>query len=161
MKHDWTPVKDSGENPLEISRTGAVRWSRRNINGVWVEKLKVIPRKNSTGFLQVAVRLNGRNCCLLVHRMVATAFLPNPEFLPYVLHDDDDKGNNRVDNLYWSPRGRPPAAKPEAPSTRALRLKGDRLRERAAKGESNASLAKRFNIPMSYVCHVKAKRRWS
>lgn len=36
-----------------------------------------------------------------VHRLVATAFIPNPNKLPIINHRDEDKANNYVDNLEW------------------------------------------------------------
>ena len=38
---------------------------------------------------------------LLVHRLVAKAFLPNPDNLPIINHKDENPANNNVDNLEW------------------------------------------------------------
>ena len=44
---------------------------------------------------------SGKSKRLLVHRIVALAFIPNPDNLPQINHKDENKGNNCVDNLEW------------------------------------------------------------
>ena len=46
------------------------------------------------------MRLQGKT--FKVHRLVAGAFLPNPDNLPYVLHIDGNRENNICTNLEWS-----------------------------------------------------------
>lgn len=58
------------------------------------------PRKD--GYLQVYLRQNGIQSNTLIHRLVAKAFIPNPENKPYVNHKDGNKKNNNVDNLEWN-----------------------------------------------------------
>ena len=60
----------------------------------------LIATYNGKGYRRV--RLQGRT--FKVHRLVAEAFVPNPDHLPYVLHKDGDRENNRWDNLEWSDR---------------------------------------------------------
>jgi hypothetical protein len=55
------------------------------------------PGINSTGYKLVV--LNGKSYNL--HRIVAQAFIPNPDNLPQINHINSDKTDNRIDNLEW------------------------------------------------------------
>ena len=51
------------------------------------------------GYNKITLCKDGVQKCFLVHRLVALSYLPNPDNLPEVNHRDEDKTNNRVDNL--------------------------------------------------------------
>ena len=59
---------------------------------------KEIASFNGKGYRRV--RLAGKN--FKVHRLVAEAFVPNPDNLPHVIHIDGNRTNNHFSNLRWS-----------------------------------------------------------
>lgn len=101
----WKPIKDY-EGIYEVSSWGRVRSldgiAHRMWNGIdnsYMRRGKVLkPVRHSAGYLQVALAKKDRR---LVHRLVAEAFIPNPDNLPFINHKDLDKTNNHVENLEW------------------------------------------------------------
>ena len=61
----------------------------------------LVPRANSKGYLRVRLFRDGQKKWYRVHRLVAEAYLPNPDNLPQVDHINEDKTNNCVNNLQW------------------------------------------------------------
>ena len=59
------------------------------------------PKKDHSGYLVVSLYKEATGKEYKVHRLVAIAFLPNPEGKRSVNHIDGDKENNRVENLEW------------------------------------------------------------
>ena len=53
------------------------------------------------GYQCVGLQKEKQNKTCVVHRLVAKAFIPNPDDFPQVNHKDECKTNNRVDNLEW------------------------------------------------------------
>ncbi len=59
------------------------------------------PSLTSKGYLKIRLSKDGVASSFRVHRLVAIAFIPNPEELPFVDHRDEDKLNPHKDNLRW------------------------------------------------------------
>ena len=59
------------------------------------------PCKTNLGYLTIGLFKDGQTKRYLVHRLVAEAFIPNPQNLSDVNHKDEDKENNSVTNLEW------------------------------------------------------------
>lgn len=92
---DWKPVIGY-EGLYEVSSTGEVRCRK---SGHYRPITKKFNR--FTGYYAVDLRKGGECKTRTIHRIVAEAFLPNPDGLPYVNHKDEDKTNNSVENLEW------------------------------------------------------------
>lgn len=56
---------------------------------------------DNSGYKIVTLRKNNKNYTKTVHRLVAKAFIDNPDNLPLVNHKDENKQNNNVNNLEW------------------------------------------------------------
>ena len=57
--------------------------------------------KNHKGYFLVTIFVHGVRKTITVHRLVADAFLENPNNYPQINHKDEDKTNNNVENLEW------------------------------------------------------------
>ena len=62
---------------------------------------EILQRMNADGYMQITVGKTENRSQYRVHRIVAEAFIPNPDNLPEVNHKDNDRTNNRVENLEW------------------------------------------------------------
>lgn len=59
------------------------------------------PKVKNSGYLEITLSKNGIKKTCLIHRLVAEAYIPNPDNLPQVSHKDESRDNNCVDNLFW------------------------------------------------------------
>ena len=92
---------------IEIWKSIDDRYSISNLGNVksnYAGKERFLkPYKDSCGYLKVDLRNGGNRKTMMVHRLVAIAFIPNldPENLKEVNHKDENKENNCVENLEW------------------------------------------------------------
>lgn len=63
--------------------------------------IQLLKQSTVNGYKVVALRRNGKYVQQRVHRLVASAFINNPENLPQVNHKDENKSNNCLGNLEW------------------------------------------------------------
>lgn len=68
---------------------------------VYSNKQQLKPQVDKNGYLWVNLTYDGKQHNHKIHRLVAQAFIPNPDNLPQVNHINEDKTDNRVDNLEW------------------------------------------------------------
>ena len=95
----WKPIK--GYPNYEVSDLGRVRSLNWHNEG-YTKCLYL--KKHPRGYHQVELINQDGKKMLLVHRLVAEAFIPNPENKPQINHIDEDKQNNAVSNLEWCTR---------------------------------------------------------
>ena len=86
------------EGFYQVSNKGNVR----SVDRGHIRRGRVLKQGyNTGGYPQVSLSKNGKSKTKTVHRLVAEAFLPNPNGLPQVGRRDEDKDNNNVENLEW------------------------------------------------------------
>lgn len=90
---EWKPVVGY-EGLYEVSSMGRVK-------NVKTGRILKTWNNGSSAYTKVELSRDGKAIAFLVHRLVAKAFIPNPENLSDVNHKDEVKTNNSVDNLEW------------------------------------------------------------
>ena len=86
----WSSIPNTH---YSISSEGRVRNDETN-------KIKSMDA-TSDGYHKVDLYSNGKRTSVRVHRLVAEAFIPNPNELPQINHIDGNKENNNINNLEW------------------------------------------------------------
>ena len=100
------------ENIFQVSTKGRVKslsrqvpYTRPDGSTAYRNLPDRILRQNTNdhmgNYMQVILAVGSVNKPYLVHRLVAQAFIPNPDNLPQVNHIDGDKANNNIENLEW------------------------------------------------------------
>lgn len=101
MQEIWKDVPGY-EGQYQVSNTGRVRsLDRIKPDGIFQHGTIRKTYLDACGYELVALRKNNKPKNWSVHRLVATAFIPNPDNLPQVNHKDEIRNHNTVDNLEW------------------------------------------------------------
>ncbi len=91
MQEKWKEIKGY-EGLYEVSDRGVVR----NAKGKMMKQTQTW-----NGYMRVGLYKDGKPRQFSVHRLVAVAFVENPDGLPMVNHKDENRANNRAENLEW------------------------------------------------------------
>lgn len=94
MKEIWKSVKGY-EGLYEVSSLGRVKNVKKS------KFIAIVKRDKNSEYRCASLSKDGTQKIYGVHRLVAEAFLPNPENLPVVNHKDENPANNCVENLEW------------------------------------------------------------
>lgn len=97
IREEWKEIK--GHPLYEVSDFGRIRsWHYNRWGKAETERI-LTPATRKDGYKSIQLGRAGKPT--LLHRLVAEAFIPNPDNLPCVLHGDNDRSNNFASNLRW------------------------------------------------------------
>ena len=105
MKEMWKDIKDY-EGLYQVSNLGRVksleRLAKSNNNNYRIVKEKLLKQsEDKDGYKRVSLNKNNKSKLCTIHRLVAEAFIPNPNNYPCINHKDENKQNNNLENLEW------------------------------------------------------------
>ncbi len=161
MRECWRPIELDIAS-FEVSNLGRVREPKTGL----IRKLA-----DHDGYRRLSVQRNRVRKFYAVHRMIAKAFLPNPDGLPFVNHKNADPSDNRVCNLEWCtfihnmrhawqnglitslPGSENPAAKLTEKSV-------IQIRKIYATGARQVDLANRYGVSQRAISLIVRREKW-
>lgn len=158
----WLPIAGY-EGLYEVSDLGNVRSLKRATTSG-----KVLSQKTTTsGYSAVCLCKNNEKKTVVVHRLVATAFISNPDNKPEVNHKNGIRTDNRIANLEWVTRSenelhafRALGKAPQAywagkPRRFARKLSDEQVREIRQDVRSNSAIAAEYGLSKTAVSDIK------
>jgi hypothetical protein len=174
MKEIWKDIPGY-EGYYQVSNYGKIMgvnrtlvYKKRGKEHSHFVKRKVLSQIiNHKGYFRICLRKNGNSKQGNVSRLVAIAFVPNPENKPQVNHIDGNKLNDRVDNLEWVTareniiHGYKNGLFPKKRKSKKHFKKEDVFRIRdLIKTQTLSSVAKEYNACVSTIHAIKHKINW-
>lgn len=173
MREEWRPVVGY-EGYYEVSNMGRVRsitidavYRRNGLEYTRKRRGRILKQQNaSNGYLQVHLSKDGEHKIYRVRRIVANAFIDNPDNLPEVNHKDENKKNNRVANLEWCTHsynnsyGSAPSFGEKNGMARLTSVDVAEIRRRRKSGEILRTIAEDYGISLHHVSNIARGVRW-
>lgn len=143
---------------------------KRDGTVVGARGLPLTPVLTSSGYHQVTTKEGGEWKSRVVHRLVAEAFIPNPENKPEVNHINGIKTDNRVENLEWvtskenqihanSVLGRQVGEK--HPRSKLTDEQVHEICRRLEEGERNYTIARDFGVDETTIVNIRKGKNWT
>ena len=151
----WKDI-DGFNGRYQVSNLGRVR-STISWNGhEYVAKERILkPSMTTTGYHKVElIGANGKKKSLKLHRVIASAFIPNPMGYPIINHKDGNPLNNNIDNLEWCTQ------KHNVEHALQTGLKSYKIQDDATiialygSGLSAKAIAKKFGVSTNTITHL-------
>ncbi len=159
MEEIWKPVR-GWEGLYEVSNLGGVRSLKFN------KTTLLIPNNNGHDYFSAHLRKVGINKMSYIHRLVAEAFIPNPENKPCVNHKDNNRSNNNLKNLEWvtiqenSDHRKKQMRHAHGENSNSKLNREQVLKIRGEKTE-NKKLAIIYKVSVRQIKRIKRKETWS
>lgn len=162
----WKPVVGY-EELYEVSNMGNVRSVDKTTRDGRFWKGRPIKKNNvGNGYDQTVLSVDGVYRHAYIHRLVANAFIPNPENKPEVNHINGNKKDNRAENLEWVTKsenglhsfrvlGRKPSCNNKGKASKLRKLNNDQLEIVRTSSKSCYALAREFGVSDTVIQRIR------
>ena len=169
----WKPI-NGYEEFYEISNLRKIKskakLQRHSKNNFYLTKDKILKHnKGKRGYFTIALTKLGKAKTLMVHRLFAQAFIPNPENKPFINHINGIKTDNRIDNLEWCTSSE--NIKHSFDNGLHISVKGEnsgrsklteiQVIEIIKSNLSPSDLSKNYNISQTQILNIKNRISWT
>lgn len=96
MQQIWKDI-NGYQGLYQVSNMGRIKTTANHC--AW--NRQIIRKPKIRKYAEIPLKIHGKSKWFMVHRLVAQAFIPNPQNKPQINHKDGNKLNNNVDNLQW------------------------------------------------------------
>lgn len=168
---EWRPVVGF-EGYYEVSNLGNVRSvDKTTRDGRFWKGREIKKHRAGQGYLRAVLCVDGMSHHLYIHRLVAEAFVLNPDNKPEVNHKDGNKHNNVVSNLEWVTKsenglhsyrelGRKPSRNALGKPSPRRKFTVNQVREIRKDRRFNKDIAKDYGVSDSTIAAIKRRKNY-